>query len=101
MINEHINEEFDTETNDFAGEDIALVITALYDDDHIEWKCLSDYPHYLATKGFENALDPDSMGFYFYQFADPTEISREDLIDLIIQIEQKYQAIKDKVVFNG
>lgn len=95
-IIEAIEGTFDTETSMFTGEDLEPITNTLYDNDIIEWRLIDDLGVWLAYKSLT-----DLTGYVFFTFVEPDEMSKDDFIDFIIEIEDAYQASKGKVKFDA
>ena len=93
-IEEEITEEYGADASVFTGVEAKDVVTSLHEAEEIDWYLL-DTPDTMACRPL-----PDQTGYVFYTNDEIDEISKDDLVDLILKIEDAYQVIKDKVNFN-
>lgn len=94
-IESEIEETYSPEATIFTADDFEAITDELHFNDEIEWRLISDPPKFIAYKQIDG-----QKGFGFYLFETFDEISKEDLIDLIIKIENTYQLTQDKVKFD-
>ncbi len=93
IVKEAMEEMLGFEEEIFTTEDLEFIANELNDDDFIDWKILSYrntlYAHYDTS-------EKNGVGATFYICPEQNEISKEDFIDIMLKIENEYQAIQNQ-----
>jgi hypothetical protein len=95
-INNIIEEEFGLDRCTFTDFDLVEIVEMLKEEGVLDWKFIEADGTLMSYVGID-----DQHGYVFDIAELPDDLSRDDLIDFIIKIEEKYQTEKGKVKFDG
>jgi hypothetical protein len=88
-IEQEIDNEYGADQDIFLLEDVAVISEELFNNNVISWRFIPIYTEFAAIA----EIDSESGHYFNKVLDDETEMSREDFIDFIIKIEEKYQSL--------